>query len=118
MVMTVDEHDANASLQRAFEQYLRGETPSPLEMAQAPVLENWRVVILQVERQAEPSMLPALAGSVTGHPGLGDSKLIRTSQLVWLDRDRRWARTRNRVYRLGELGGGGDVEEKSDGMGT
>jgi hypothetical protein len=102
MGMSIDDQEAQAGLPRAFESYVNGETPSLLEMAQAPLLANWRVLIVQVKRDVDPFMLPVLVGIVTGHPQVGDSRTIRTSQLVWLDRNRQWARTWNRVYRLGE----------------
>jgi hypothetical protein len=100
--MAVEDHDGKVRLRRAFEAYLHGETPSPLELSQAPLLDNWRVVIVQI-KDADPLRLhQVLVGSVTGHPQHGDIRTIRTSQLVWLDRNRRWARTWNRVYALGE----------------
>ncbi|KOY09306.1 hypothetical protein WN73_05150 [Bradyrhizobium sp. CCBAU 45394] len=43
-----------------------------------------------------------LVGRVTKHPQHSDARTIRTSQLIWLDRNRRWARTWNRIYRLGD----------------
>ena len=105
MATCIEDQDAKVRQRRAFESYLHGETPSPLELAQAPLLQNWRVLIVQVKRDAEPSICSALMGSVTGHPQLGDARTIQTSRLIWLDRDRRWARTWNRVYRLGERAG-------------
>jgi hypothetical protein len=95
--MTTEEEDAGARLRRAFETYLTGETPAAAEMAQAPLLENWRVVVVH--------LLPVLVGRVSAHPLLGDTGRLRTSQLIWLDRNRQWARTWNRVYRLGERAG-------------
>ena len=64
------------------------------------------MTIVPIKREGDPlRMLPVLVGSVAGHPQLGDSRMIRTSQLIWLDRNRKWARTWNRVYRLGEPAG-------------
>ena len=103
--MTVEQHDAEAGLRRAFKSYLYGAVPPDWEMAQAPLLDNWRVAIVHVELEAGPSMLAVLVGSVTGHPRYGGIKTIRTSQLVWLDRGGGWARTWNRVYRLGNRAG-------------
>jgi hypothetical protein len=117
MAMSIEEQEAQAALRRAFQSYMNGETPPQAEMEQAPLLENWRVLIVQVKRDMEEFMLPVLAGSVTGHPQVGDSLTIRTSQLVWLDRDRRWARTWNRIYRLGERARD-DVGSGSDGVGA
>jgi hypothetical protein len=98
--LSIEEQDA-ARLQRAFESYVNGATPLPAELAQAPLLEKWRLAILHIN--AEPlRMVPVLVGSVTGHPQHVDSRTIRTSQLIFLDRNLQWARTWNRVYRLGE----------------
>lgn len=113
---TIEEQDAKARLQRAFSSYLSGETPPPPELAQAPLLENWRVAIVHVKGDADPlRLLAVLAGSVTGHPQLGDTRTIRTSQLIWLDRNRQWARTLNRVYRLGGRAGD-EIDSGSEGV--
>lgn len=104
--MSTEEQEAGARLRRAFETYLRGETPAPAEIAQAPLLMNWRVVVVHLGSAANPlRMLPVLLGRVAAHPQLGDIERLRTSQLIWLDRNRQWARTWNRVYRLGERAG-------------
>ncbi|MFI5002537.1 MAG: DUF6634 family protein [Reyranellales bacterium] len=104
--MSIEEEDTKARLRRAFESYLDGETPPPLELARAPLLENWRATIVHIKCEGDPlRMLPVLVGSVAGHPRLGEGRTIRTSQLIWLDRNRKWARTWNRVYRLGERAG-------------
>ena len=116
--MSIEEENAKARLQRAFESYLNGETPPPPELAQAPLLESWRVTIVHIKRDADPlRMLPVLVGSVAGHPQLGDSRTIRTSQLIWLDRNRKWARTWNRVYRLGERASA-EIDTGSEGLGA
>jgi hypothetical protein len=117
MNMSIEEEDAKARLQRTFESYLNGETPPP-ELAQAPLLENWRVTIVHIKRGGDPlRMIPVLVGSVAGHPQLGDSRTIRTSQLIWLDRNRKWARTWNRVYRLGERAAA-EIDTGSEGLGA
>lgn len=111
-----EEHEAR--LRRAFESYLGGETPSPLELANAPLLEDWSMAIVLIKRDAEElHMLPVLVGRVAGHPEHGDATNIETSQLVWLDRELRWARTWNRVYRLGERAGD-EVDSGSEGSGA
>ncbi len=116
--MSIEEEDAKARLQRTFESYLNGETPPPPELAQAPLLENWRVTIVHIKRGGDPlHMIPVLVGSVAGHPQLGDSRTIRTSQLIWLDRNRKWARTWNRVYRLGERAAA-EIDTGSEGLGA
>lgn len=71
------------------------EPPTPEELAAAPLLEGWSMA------RVEGDVGLALVGSVTAHPRLGDRPAIVTSELQALDFDRRWARTRSRVYRLG-----------------
>lgn len=101
--MSADDSDVNAQLERDFESYLKGEGPSPAEIASAPLLESWRAVVVHIKREQAPlSMVQVLVGRVAGHPRLPDARTVRTSQLIWLDRNRQWARTWNRIYRLGE----------------
>lgn len=101
---TEEEH-AMEQLKRNFESYMKGEVPSLLELERAPVLENWRALFVHVAREEAPkAMLLVLLGSVAGHPQHPDGTRIHTSQLIWLDRSRHWARTWNRVYRLGARG--------------
>jgi hypothetical protein len=116
MGMSIEEQKAQAGLRRAFESYLRGETPPPPEMEQAPLLDNWRVLVVHGKRDAKEFTIPVLFGSVAGHPLLGDIRCLRTSRLIWLDRDRGWARTWNRVYRLGERDT--DKIDSGEGVGT
>jgi hypothetical protein len=103
--MSIEGQDANVQLKHDFMSFLKGEVPSLLELERAPVLENWRTLIMYVERGEDHlGMLLVLTGRVTGHPQHPDGTTIRTSQLVWLDLNRSWARSWNRVYRLGERG--------------
>jgi hypothetical protein len=80
---------ARAALQRIE----RGAEPSPDELAGAPLLSFWCVVV-------EPPF-PVLQGVVTGHPNLADGAMIGTSPLLWLAENRSAARTLSRYYRLG-----------------
>ena len=73
---------------RLFEEL---KAPTMTEFVDAPVLENWCTV-----DRAEP----ALAGVVTGHPLLGDRRIV-TSGLYLLDPTMGYARTLSRWYRLG-----------------
>jgi hypothetical protein len=114
VIISTVENGAAAQLKHKFASYLRGEVPSPLELAQAPLLENWRAVILQLAHEGDPlCCVLVLKGSVAGHPKLGEARAMRTSQLIWLDRNRHWARTWNRVYRLGKPAG--DATDTGDG---
>lgn len=71
-----------------------GEGPTADEIAAAPLLETWCP-------QTGEGGRPVLFGEVTGHPRLMDGAMITTSPLLWLDEDRRLARTVSRWYRLG-----------------
>jgi hypothetical protein len=87
-----------------IEHYFRGGLPSPVELARAALLENWRVV-LSCELTGKPSYLAgdmSLIGHAKGHPKHVDGKLITTATLVWLDRRAKWARTRDIIWRLGD----------------
>lgn len=102
--MSTDDIDATSRLKPDFESYLKGEEPTPLELTCAPLLESWRATVVHQftrERDSLPLLL-VLVGRVSGHPRLTDGSTIHTSQLIWLDRKHKWARTWNRVYRLGE----------------
>lgn len=99
--MAIEEKDAKVQLKSDFECYLRGEEPSSQQLIHAPLLKNWRVVTIQFG-VALDSLCMVLWGSVVNHPLLDDHKSIHTSQLIWLDRNRKWARTWNRIYRLGD----------------
>jgi hypothetical protein len=101
--MSTADIDTTGQLKRDFESYLRGEEPSSAELACAPLLEGWRATLEQLK--LEHGTLPivfVLAGYVTGHPLHASARTIHTSQLIWLDRHRKWARTWNRLYRLGD----------------
>jgi hypothetical protein len=101
--MSTDENDPAAQRKRHFESFLEGGEPSANELARAPLLENWRATVMRFDRKRDPlPVVLVLVGCVTGHPGFGDARTIHTSQLIWLDRNRKWARTWNRVYRLGD----------------
>lgn len=101
--MPMDNSDAMARLMRDFKFFLSGETPSQLDFASAPLLEGWRAVVVHPKFEQQP-LLPILLliGRVLAHPHHLDGRMIHTSQLIWLAYDRTWARTWNRVYRLGK----------------
>jgi len=66
-----------------------------VQLASAPILDLWRVLI---DQRLYP--MPVLWGEVTGHPTLG-TDMITTSRLVALNLYAGWARSVNRWYRLG-----------------
>ncbi len=67
--------------------------PSEADLAQAPVLFDWKAVI-------SPSGHIMLWGEVTDHPLLGNAS-IHISQLIAIDPEAGWGRTASRWYRLG-----------------
>lgn len=77
-----------------------GELPTEAELADAPLLTGW--VLGQ-----EPGGYSRLGGFVSGHPSLADG-WCWTSVVLYLEPNRRWARTVSRLYRLGDpLNSGG-----------
>jgi hypothetical protein len=65
--------------------------PGEEELAEAPMLRNWRLV----GRGGS-----ALRGEVRDHPLLGTRSDILTSEMFAMDAHGRWARTFSRFYRL------------------
>ena len=62
------------------------------ELEGAPTIDNWSHTTRSVG---------ALAGLVEGHPILGHKFLV-TSEVFAIDKQRGWARTLSRFYRLGD----------------
>lgn len=89
-------------LKQDFESYLRGEEPTADELATAPRLEEWSATVCRDAERYEMR----LSGLVTSHLNLPEGHSIVTSQVAWVDRKGRWARTRSRVYALGQRAGG------------
>jgi len=67
--------------------------PAAKELRDAPILEDWYAY------PARPGV-EVLVGRVTGHPRVPDGP-VTTSAVVAYDSAAGWARTRNRVYKLG-----------------
>ncbi|MEH2512230.1 hypothetical protein V1291_003584 [Nitrobacteraceae bacterium AZCC 1564] len=91
--MSLDEK----KLRSDFESYLRGEEPPGSELAMAPRLDEWEVVITE---SPGDTYRATLVGTVINHPSEDDGRVIQTSPLVWLDHRSRWARTTSRLYVL------------------
>lgn len=91
-------------LARDIECHTCGEDPSPITLLRAPRLENWSAC---VGRQGKGFVLVA-QGNVYRHPdpAFTAGTHVTTSAVVWFDRHRRWIRTRNRLYVLGEPASG------------
>ena len=82
-----------AALVADMESIRRGVPPQVMAGDDAVVLDRWVLAMRTV---------PCLAGLSTGHPELvGENRLISTSELWLLSKDRSWARTLSRWYRLG-----------------
>lgn len=116
--MPTDDHENNcAGLQRKREvkSYLAGYAPPPPELARAPRLQGWRAVIVRARSDDDRLRLcMVLTGRVSCHPRLADGSFIHTSEVIWLDRTRDWARSWNRLYRLGEPAGDGTEADESE----
>jgi hypothetical protein len=82
-----------AALLADMESIHRGVSPEVMAGDSAPILDRWVLAM---------SGAPCLAGLSTGHPKLvGENRPISTSDLWLLSKDRTWARTLSRWYRLG-----------------
>ncbi|MER2266205.1 DUF6634 family protein [Methylobacterium oxalidis] len=82
-------------LAEALEAIEEGAGPSPQDLADAPLLEDWDVGLRAVR---------ALTGVVSGHPDFPRPCRIRTSE-VYASDGRTWVRTYSRWYRLGRAVG-------------
>ncbi len=92
--MSLDEK----KLRSDFESYLRGEEPPESEVATAPRLDEWEVLI--TKSSDDGTYRATLMGTVINHPNEDDGRVIQASPLVWIDHRSRWARTRSRLYVL------------------
>ena len=84
--------NALARLARDIEDYQEGLQPDAEELAAAPLLDDWRL---------GKRIAIALHGTTYDHPVLAGLRNVATSELYFLDAEGRWARTFNRLYRLG-----------------
>lgn len=101
--MLIDDIDPKGQLKLDFESYLKGEEPPRFELACAPLLDRWHATLVQLKLgYGTLPIVFVLVGYVTGHPRYTSARTIHTSQLIWLDRNRKWARTWNRLYRLAD----------------
>src|ERR1700733_610978 len=76
--MSIIDDDATSRLKRDFDSYLRGEEPSPSDLACAPLIENWQACVMRFMSDNSPMDLTlVLKGGVTGHPRLGDARSVR-----------------------------------------
>jgi hypothetical protein len=75
----------------ALDAFAQGQAPTAEDIADAPVLDNWKTEILTV---------PILTGTVSAHPGIRNGRPVRTTQIFASD-NATWARTLSRLYVLG-----------------
>jgi hypothetical protein len=104
--VSLAQDDLDRRLRLEVEGYFKGHEPRSIGLARAPLLKNWRVNLV-CERIETPSFVVlknamSLTGYVTGHSERADGMLVTTARLVWLDRNGKWARTKRRLYRLGD----------------
>jgi hypothetical protein len=104
--MSLAQDDLDRSLRLDVESYFKGHEPRSIELARAPLLKNWRVNLV-CELIETPSIIVlknamSLSGHVIGHSERADGELVTTTRLVWLNHHGRWARTKQRLYRLGD----------------
>jgi hypothetical protein len=87
----------SSSLFADMNAYLAGAEPDGL--ADARVLDNWRAM--------------SLGGRIVLE-GLIDGRKKVTSEVRWIDRDFRFARTNNTLYRLDNSDGTSDADDDRD----
>ncbi|QNQ64443.1 hypothetical protein IB024_16655 (plasmid) [Brucella sp. 6810] len=77
-----------------LERLLNGEDPEQSDLADAPLIENW---------EFDRRHTTCLVGTFIAHPRLG--RIVPngiTSELWYIDPERKYARTFSRFYRLGK----------------
>jgi len=74
----------------------RYEPPTPDELAEAPLLEDW-----SLENVGDEDNLPAVIGIVSGHDFVPDGGPLVADEAFAMDADLGWVRTLSRLYRLG-----------------
>lgn len=90
------------ALQNDMAAYMRGEQPPAEQLTAAPRFSGW---VATITRGPSGEYEMTLIGRATGHPYLLDGKDATTSPILWLDRKGRWARSQNRLWKLGEPAG-------------
>jgi len=88
-----------------IERVRSGAAPSRSELAEAPLIDDWRAVLTPLGLR--------LSGMVIGHPSLGDRPAI-ISQLWAADHNGWWVRTLSRFYQLGRAAGADKLGDLHD----
>jgi len=90
----IPEIDKLRRLIKDLEKISRGEHPDAATLANAPAIQDWRLV---------PRAEACLAGTMLGHPKIADGPGV-TSGLWVLAPELNYARTLSRFYALGDGG--------------
>lgn len=97
-IREIDDPEATAGALDFLDQIIIAWRPAPSDYADAPVLRNWRLHVIEIAR----SPAQVLIGAVTGHPEFADGTLIATTGILAGDQNKGWVRTTRRFYRLGD----------------
>lgn len=81
-----------AQLLTDLKQLRRGRAPNADVLEMSPVIEGWSFVKRRV---------PCLTGIFFDHPTIDEGEVGYTSEVMVIDTDRGFARTRSRYYTLG-----------------
>jgi hypothetical protein len=84
-----------------IESYLRGKGPSAVALSEAPLIEDWRVDLVDETTEGPSSILVEDAMVLTGRAQASGGELVATTRLIWLDRNCACARTTDGLYQLG-----------------
>lgn len=76
-----------------------GYRPPDDAWSSAPVLDDWKILPARVPPATDGMF--ELEGTVSGHPDFRDGTRIRTTPLLFESKDRPWARTVTKWWRLG-----------------
>ncbi len=88
-----EELATQASLVADLRRYLDEGGPSPAELEEAPRMEGWSLVA------SAGGVI--IAGTISRHPRLGSNRIGHTAQIAALAHDGTWARSLNRLWKLG-----------------
>lgn len=89
--LSANQIDSLGQLHQELLRYSLDEEPSAEELDAAPLLLTWHFTHREVL---------CIEGVCGNHPAIQPGPM-RTSELWWVDPQAQWARTQNRLYRLG-----------------
>lgn len=97
-IREIDDPQTTAGALDFLDQITSASRPAPSDYADAPVLRNWRLHVINIAR----SPARVLIGTVTGHPEFVDGTLMATTRILAGDQNKGWVRKTRRFYRLGD----------------